>query len=43
MIDVQELDVDFLAFSLHKMCGPKGIGVLYGKEELFGQKRHRRR
>ena len=40
MIDVQELDVDFVAFSLHKMCGPKGIGVLYGKEELFGQRRH---
>ncbi len=39
-IDVQELEIDFLAFSLHKMCGPKGIGVLYGKEELFGQKRH---
>lgn len=31
-VDVQELDVDFLAFSGHKMYGPTGIGVLYGKE-----------
>lgn len=34
-VDVQELDVDFLAFSGHKMCGPTGIGVLYGKRELL--------
>lgn len=34
-IDVQEMDIDFLAFSGHKMCGPTGIGVLYGKEELL--------
>ncbi|MBU1262621.1 aminotransferase class V-fold PLP-dependent enzyme [bacterium] len=34
-IDVQQLDVDFLAFSLHKMCGPTGMGVLYAKEELL--------
>ena len=34
-IDVLDLDVDFLAFSAHKMCGPTGIGVLYGKEELL--------
>ena len=34
-IDVQELDVDFLAFSAHKMLGPTGVGVLYGKEELL--------
>lgn len=34
-VDVQELDVDFLAFSGHKMCGPTGIGVLYGKMPLL--------
>lgn len=34
-IDVQELDVDFLAFSIHKLCGPTGVGILYGKEELL--------
>ena len=33
--DVAALDVDFLAFSGHKMCGPSGIGVLYGREELL--------
>jgi len=32
-VDVQALDCDFLAFSSHKMCGPTGIGVLYGKRE----------
>ena len=32
-INVQDLDCDFLAFSGHKMCGPTGIGVLYGKKE----------
>ncbi|OJY98153.1 MAG: cysteine sulfinate desulfinase [Sphingobacteriales bacterium 40-81] len=32
-LDVQELDVDFLAFSGHKMYGPTGIGILYGKEK----------
>ena len=36
-IDVQDLDVDFFAFSGHKMAGPTGIGVLYGKEELLEQ------
>jgi cysteine desulfurase/selenocysteine lyase len=34
-VDVQELDVDFLAFSAHKMLGPTGIGVLYGKLSLL--------
>jgi cysteine desulfurase / selenocysteine lyase len=34
-VDVQALDVDFLAFSGHKMCGPTGIGVLYGKRNLL--------
>ncbi|WP_423789049.1 cysteine desulfurase [Lactococcus taiwanensis] len=34
-VDVQELDVDFFAFSGHKMMGPTGIGVLYGKKELL--------
>ncbi|MBI4769745.1 MAG: cysteine desulfurase [Chloroflexi bacterium] len=34
-VDVQALDVDFLAFSGHKMCGPTGIGVLYGKQRLL--------
>ncbi|HLH63836.1 MAG TPA: cysteine desulfurase [Ktedonobacteraceae bacterium] len=34
-VDVQALDVDFLCFSSHKMLGPTGIGVLYGKRELL--------
>lgn len=34
-VDVQALDCDFLAFSSHKMCGPTGIGVLYGKQALL--------
>ena len=34
-VDVKDLDVDFFAFSGHKMCGPTGIGVLYGKRELL--------
>ena len=34
-VDVQDLDCDFLCFSAHKMCGPTGVGVLYGKEELL--------
>ncbi|HEL0006048.1 TPA: cysteine desulfurase [Streptococcus equi subsp. zooepidemicus] len=36
-VDVQELDCDFLAFSGHKLLGPTGIGVLYGKEALLDQ------
>ncbi|MGX7172956.1 cysteine desulfurase [Enterococcus ratti] len=36
-IDVQELDCDFFAFSGHKMCGPTGIGVLYGKRKWLEQ------
>ncbi|AYC30043.1 cysteine desulfurase [Paenisporosarcina cavernae] len=36
-IDVQQLDCDFFAFSGHKMCGPTGIGVLYGKKSLLEQ------
>jgi cysteine desulfurase/selenocysteine lyase len=35
LVDVQALDVDFLAFSGHKMLGPTGIGVLYGKKALL--------
>ena len=34
-VDVQDLDCDFYAFSAHKMCGPTGIGVLYGKAALL--------
>jgi cysteine desulfurase/selenocysteine lyase len=36
-VDVQDLDADFLAFSGHKMLGPTGIGVLYGKKVLLQQ------
>jgi cysteine desulfurase/selenocysteine lyase len=36
-IDVQDLDVDLYAFSAHKMYGPNGVGVLYGKKELLDQ------
>lgn len=36
-VNVQELDCDFYAFSGHKLFGPTGIGVLYGKEELLNQ------
>jgi len=34
-VDVQDLDCDFYAFSGHKMCGPTGIGILYGKAQLL--------
>jgi cysteine desulfurase / selenocysteine lyase len=36
-VDVQEIGCDFLAFSGHKMCGPTGIGVLYGRQEVLDQ------
>lgn len=36
-VDVQELDADFLAFSAHKIYGPTGVGVLYGKQEWLEQ------
>ncbi len=35
VVDVQQLDADFYAFSAHKMCGPTGFGILYGKKELL--------
>lgn len=34
-VNVKKIDCDFLAFSAHKMCGPTGVGVLYGKEEFL--------
>lgn len=34
-VDVKELGCDFLGFSAHKMCGPDGVGILYGKRELL--------
>ena len=34
-VNVQELDCDFYAFSAHKVCGPTGFGILYGKKELL--------
>lgn len=36
-VDVKDLDIDFLGFSAHKMCGPGGVGILYGKKELLDQ------
>jgi len=36
-VDVQDLDVDFMVFTAHKMLGPAGIGVLYGKKDLLRQ------
>lgn len=38
-IDVQELDIDFLAFSAHKMCGPTGVGIMYAKDQYMKQMR----
>ena len=34
-VDVQDLDIDFIAFSIHKMCGPSGMGALWGKSDLL--------
>ena len=34
-IDVKKIDCDFMAFSAHKLCGPSGVGILYGKKELL--------
>lgn len=36
-VDVQDLDADFYAFSAHKMCGPTGFGILYGKKEFLDE------
>jgi len=36
-VDVQDLDADFYAFSAHKMCGPTGFGILYGKESYLNE------
>src|SRR5260370_11480068 len=35
VLDVEEIGCDFLVFSSHKCCGPTGIGVLYGRQELL--------
>lgn len=36
-VDVQDMDADFYAFSAHKMCGPTGFGILYGKKRLLDE------
>lgn len=36
-VDVRDIDCDFLAFSAHKMCGPTGVGVLYGKKKRLAE------
>ena len=36
-VDVQDLDADFYAFSAHKMCGPTGFGILYGKKKFLNE------
>jgi cysteine desulfurase/selenocysteine lyase len=36
-VDVKDLDIDFLGFSAHKMCGPSGVGILYGKYDLLAK------
>lgn len=37
VIDVQDIDCDFFTFSAHKMCGPTGFGILYGKKEILDE------
>lgn len=37
VVDVQDLDADFYAFSSHKMCGPTGFGILYGREKYLDE------
>lgn len=34
-VNVKDLDIDFMSFSAHKMCGPTGVGIIYGKEALL--------
>ena len=36
-VDIQDIDADFLAFSAHKMCGPTGIGALFGKFDILNE------
>jgi len=36
-VDVKDTDIDFLAFSAHKMCGPTGVGIIYGKKKLLSK------
>ena len=38
-VDVRDLDLDFMVFSIHKMCGPRGVGILYGKAKYLGRER----
>ncbi|DAC31375.1 MAG TPA: aminotransferase class V-fold PLP-dependent enzyme, partial [Candidatus Poseidoniaceae archaeon] len=38
-VDVQDLDIDFIAFSIHKMCGPSGMGGLWGRHDLLNSMR----
>jgi len=40
LVNIEKLDADFYAFSAHKMCGPTGIGILYGKKDLLEQMPH---
>ena len=36
-VNIQTIGADFLAFSAHKMCGPTGVGILYGKEKILDE------